>query len=270
MSPRYNVTFAKLRGLSPTGDVRAFDRGADGTLFADGAGMVALKRLDRVIEDDDPVFGVLLGFGGSADGRGTAIYAPNPDGQRQCLDRAWQAAGLTADDIDWVVAHGTGTTVGDAVELRTLAAAAEKGSLSCGSNKSLLSHSAWSSGAVSVIELLMALRQETIPAQRRFTEPEDAAETGKVVQVPVADVPWPWDDRRPRVGGVSAFGFGGTNAHLLIGDRAPAQPDRPAEAEAEETDPVVLLAWTAHLPGDPSLEELTRFLRGGGVPGPRT
>jgi 3-oxoacyl-(acyl-carrier-protein) synthase len=268
VSPRYNTTFAKLRGLTRTGDVRVFDRDADGTLFADGAAVVALKRLDRALADADRVFGVILGFGGSADGRGTAIYAPNPDGQRRCLDLAWRDAGMTAEDIDWVVAHGTGTTVGDAVELRTLAAAAAPAVVPCGSNKSLFGHSAWSSGAVSLIELLMAFRRETIPAQHRFTEPGPAMGTGNGVRVPLTDTPWPRDDGRPRVGGVSAFGFGGTNAHLLIGDRAPAQSARPAATR--ENDPVVLLAWTAHLPGDPDPEMLARFMRDGAVPGPRT
>ncbi|MDG4830639.1 beta-ketoacyl synthase N-terminal-like domain-containing protein [Solwaraspora sp. WMMD1047] len=268
VSPRYNITFAKLRGLTRSGDVRVFDRDADGTLFSDGAAVVALKRLDRALADADPVLGVLLGFGGSADGRGTAIYAPNPNGQRRCLDLAWRDAGVTADDIDWVVAHGTGTTVGDAVELRTLADASRPVTLRCSSHKSLFGHSAWSSGAVSVIELLMALRQEKIPAQHRFAEPAPAAESGRGVCVPVVETPWPRDDRRSRIGGVSAFGFGGTNAHLLIGDRAPAGSAR--SAVIGDSDPVVLLAWTAHLPGDPDTEELARFVRGGPVPGPRT
>jgi 3-oxoacyl-(acyl-carrier-protein) synthase len=272
VTPRYNVTFAKLRGLSRTGDVRAFDGQADGTLFSDGAGIVALKRLDRAVEDGDPVLGVLLGFGGSSDGRGTAIYAPNPVGQRRCLDRAWQAAGVTADDIDWVIAHGTGTAVGDAVELRTLADAAGAAALWCGSNKSLLGHTGWSAGVVSVIELLTALRWETIPAQRRFTGPGSPPESGGRVRVPITDVPWHSDGRRPRIGGVSAFGFGGTNAHLLIADRPSgpsARPTAPPPA-TEETDPVVLLAWTAHLPGDPGPAQLARLVRDGRHPGPRT
>ncbi|QDY80418.1 beta-ketoacyl synthase N-terminal-like domain-containing protein [Streptomyces qinzhouensis] len=268
VTPRYNITFSKLRGLSAGGDVRAFDEHADGTLFSDGAGAVALKRLDRAVEDGDPVFGVLVGFGGSSDGRGTAIYAPNPVGQRRCLDRAWQASGLTADDIDWVIAHGTGTAVGDAVELRTLAAAVDPGSVRCGSNKSLLGHTGWSSGVVSVVQALTALRRGMIPAQRRFTEPGLTAGTGDRVRVPTADVPWPADGRRSRTVGVSAFGFGGTNAHLLIADREPARAaPRPARTEP---DPVVLLAWTAHLPGDPDPAALVRLLRDGRLPGPRT
>ncbi|MFF3557943.1 beta-ketoacyl synthase N-terminal-like domain-containing protein [Streptomyces tsukubensis] len=92
VTPRYNVTFSELHGLSPSGDVRAFDDDADGTLFSDGAGVVALKRLDQAVEDGDPVFGVLVGFGGSSDGRETAIYAPNPVGQRRCPNRARQAS----------------------------------------------------------------------------------------------------------------------------------------------------------------------------------
>ncbi|MFE0421750.1 beta-ketoacyl synthase N-terminal-like domain-containing protein [Streptomyces sp. NPDC058953] len=268
VTPRYNVTFSKLHGLSRGGDVRAFDDHADGTLFSDGAGVVALKRLDRAVEDGDPVFGVLVGFGGSSDGRGTAIYAPNPAGQRRCLDRARQASGLTADDVDWVIAHGTGTAVGDAVELRTLAAATDPGSVWCGSNKSLLGHTGWSSGVISVVQALTALRHGTIPAQRRFSGPGLTARTGDRVRIPTADVPWPAGDRRSRTAGVSAFGFGGTNAHLLISDREPVRTaPRPARTGP---DPVVLLAWTAHLPGDPGPAATERLVREGRLPGPRT
>ncbi|WP_224058169.1 beta-ketoacyl synthase N-terminal-like domain-containing protein [Streptomyces kanamyceticus] len=268
VTPRYNVTFSKLRGLSTGGDVRAFDRGADGTLFSDGAGIVALKRLGRAVEDGDAVLGVLVGFGGSSDGRGTAIYAPNPKGQRRCLDRAWRHAGLTADDIDWVIAHGTGTAVGDAVELKTLAEATDPGGLWCGSNKSLLGHTGWSSGVVSVVQALTALREGAIPAQRRFIEPGLTAENGDGVRVPVDAVPWHEGGPRPRVAGVSAFGFGGTNAHLLVADRAPVP--RVRHVPPPETDPVVLLAWTAHLPGDPDPAAVARLVRDGRAPGPRT
>ncbi|OON71505.1 polyketide synthase [Streptomyces tsukubensis] len=268
VTPRYNVTFSKLRGLSPGGDVRAFDRDADGTLFSDGAGIVALKRLDRAVEDGDAVLGLLVGFGGSSDGRGTAIYAPNPKGQRRCLDRARRNAGLAADDVDWVIAHGTGTAVGDAVELKTLAETAGPGGLWCGSNKSLLGHTGWSSGVVSVIHALTALREGVVPAQRRFTAPGLTEETGDRVRVPVEDVPWREDGRRPRVAGVSAFGFGGANAHLLVADRTPARRIR--DVRPPESDPVVLLAWTAHLPGDPGPAEVARLVRDGHVPGPRT
>ncbi|MBP5941850.1 polyketide synthase [Streptomyces acidiscabies] len=266
VTPRYNVTFAKLRGLSPGEDVRVFDERADGTLFSDGAGVVVLKLLERAVEDGDPVLGVLLGFGGSSDGRGTAIYAPNPVGQSRCLERARRAAGVSADDVDWVLAHGTGTSVGDAVELRTLAGATGAGGVWCGSNKSLLGHSAWSSGVVSVIEALTALWEGAIPAQARFTSFGASAPYADRVRVPVTDVPWPEDRRRARVVGVSAFGFGGTNGHLLIADRAEVPTSRPVP----DADPVVVLAWTAHLPGDPGPGEVARWLRGGVLPGPRT
>ncbi|MGW0909721.1 beta-ketoacyl synthase N-terminal-like domain-containing protein [Streptomyces sp. NPDC002853] len=274
VTPRYNVGFAKLRGLSRTGDVRVFDQAADGTLFTDGAGIVALKRLDRARADGDPVLGVLLGFGGSSDGRGAAIYAPNPVGQRRCLDRARQSAGVTSDAVDWVVAHGTGTAVGDAVEVRTLAEVTGPDGVWCGSNKSLLGHTGWSAGVVSVIELLTALRHGAIPAQRRYTERAAQPAGGTTepaddrVRIPVTDIPWPEGGTRPRIAGASSFGFGGTNAHLLVADRAPAP--RPRPAPEPEADPVVLLAWSAHLPGDPGPAEVEQLVREGRLAGPRT
>jgi hypothetical protein len=103
VTPRYNVAFSKLGGLTRTGRVRSFDRAADGTLFSDGSAIVALKTLDRALDDGDPVLGVVAGFGASSDGRGKAIFAANPAGQIRCVQRARDAAGLTAADIDWVI-----------------------------------------------------------------------------------------------------------------------------------------------------------------------
>jgi acyl transferase domain-containing protein len=258
VSPRYNVAFAKLGGLSRSGNVRVFDRAADGTLFSDGAAVVALKLLDRAVDDGDRILGVLAGFGASSDGRGKAVHAPNPVGQALCVERARHAGRIEADEVDWVIAHGTGTPVGDAVELRTLEDAAPPTGYLCTSNKSLVGHTGWSAGTVSVIHLLLALQHERIPAQRGFTEPADAAVKAGRVRVPRVSTPWPAVGGRPRVAGVSSFGFGGANAHLLIQEYA---PDRAVRATVDlSTDPLVLVAWSAQLPGDPARTEIESML----------
>jgi 3-oxoacyl-(acyl-carrier-protein) synthase len=261
VAPRYNIGFAKLGGLSRSGRLRVFDEHADGTLFSEGAAVVVLKTLRRALADRDPVLGVLAGFGASSDGRGRAIYAPSPSGQSLCLERAHRAAGVDESQVDWVVAHGTGTVAGDAAELTALAAAAPPGGRLTVSNKPVVGHTGWSSGAVSVIHALLALRHDSIPAQHGYATPAPGSPIGTRVTVPVHATPWPRRDGRPRTVGVSSFGFGGANGHLVISEHGarPAVPPAPAHGP----DPVVLVAWAAHLPGEPGRGEVEHMLATG-------
>ncbi|WP_326799654.1 SDR family NAD(P)-dependent oxidoreductase [Streptomyces sp. NBC_01808] len=236
------VLFAKLDGLAGGDRVRSLDRGADGVLFSDGAAVVALKTYARALADGDPVLGFVRGFGGSSDGRGKAVYAPNPAGQRIALERAWAAAGVGPEDVDWIVAHATGTAAGDQAELRALAAAAPGRRWTLTSNKSLIGHTGWAAGAVNVIHALLALRHEAIPGQHLYTEP-----VADDVTVPVRTLSWrPSPDGRARTAGVSAMGFGGTNAHVVVSDRP-----GPAAPAAADPAPVVVVATTALEPPSP-------------------
>ncbi|MFE9040507.1 SDR family oxidoreductase [Streptomyces sp. NPDC007818] len=286
LGPRYSVLFSQLGGLSRAGAVRALDSGADGVLFSDGAGFVALKRLDRARADGDRVFGVLAGFGSASDGRGRAVHAPHHTGQERALERARGAAGLAAEQIDWVVAHATGTPVGDEVERGVVTRLLPHAW--CTSNKSVIGHTGWTAGVASVVHALQALAHSVIPPQIPYSAPDavpgsaltdapgsapdsapDSAPAGPpagepVLRVPTGPVPWPRPAGRPRTAGVSAFGFGGTNAHLLLQD-AP-RPGEPAPASLPEPvdgEPVVAVAWAAHLPGAPDGHEVARRLAAG-------
>lgn len=269
--PRYNTAFAKLGGLSRRGRLSVFDRDADGTLFSEAAAVVALKTLGRALEDGDPVLGVLAGFGASSDGRGRTVCAASPAGQVLCIERAQRAAGLDASQVDWVVAHGTATAAGDAAELAALAETAPPAGRLCASNKPIVGHTGWSAGAVSVIHALLALRHGLIPAHHGFSAPPPGSAVGTRVEIPVRSRPWPGkDDGESRTVGVSSFGFGGTNGHLLIREHAPQRPT-PTETETETlADPVVLVAWAAHLPGDPTRAEVEHMLATGAWTCPRT
>ncbi|WP_051804696.1 SDR family oxidoreductase [Streptomyces griseus] len=264
LGPRYGVLFSQLKGLSRTGEVRAFDRGADGVLFSDGAGFVALKRLDRARADGDRILGVLAGFGAASDGRGRAVHAPHHTGQERALARARTASGIGADAVDWVVAHATGTPVGDGVERGVLAR--ELPHAWCTSNKSVIGHTGWTAGVASVVHALQALAHSVIPPQIPYEAPDGAP----ALRVPTGPVPWPRTAGRPRTVGVSSFGFGGTGAHLLLqdaprpGEAAPASLPKPVA-----DDPVVAVAWSAHLPGAPGAAEVARRLAGGLPPAER-
>ncbi|MFF9343864.1 SDR family oxidoreductase [Streptomyces sp. NPDC014773] len=270
LGPRYSVLFSRLGGLSRSGAVRAFDGGADGVLFSDGAGFVALKRLDRARADGDRVLGVLAGFGAASDGRGRAVHAPHHTGQERALARARAVSGIPAEQVDWVVAHGTGTPAGDRVERDVLHR--QLPHAWCTSNKSVVGHTGWSAGVVSVIHALQALAHGVIPPQTPYSAPDGAP----ALRVPTGPVPWPRTPGRPRTVGVSSFGFGGTNAHLLLqdaprpGEAAPVSLPAPVPPPGNAgDDPVVAVAWSAHLPGAPGAEEVARRLAAGLPPASR-
>lgn len=255
------VLFSKLQGLSKSGQVRSLDGAADGVLFSDGAALLVLKTAARARADGDEILGYVAGFGGSSDGRGKAIYAPNAAGQRIALRRAWSAAQLTADDLDWLIAHATGTPTGDKTELTALAENAPASRpWTVTSNKSLVGHSGWAAGVVSAVHALLALRHQRIPAQRRFAKlprSGDGAIAAKI-DVPLSPRDWPARAERPRRVAVSAMGFGGTNGHLLLSDQP--SPMRPA---AGSSSPLVITGWAAHLPGAPSRAAVAAWASGG-------
>lgn len=275
LAPSGSVLFAKLNGLSAGGAVRALDAGADGALFSDGAGLVVLKRLSRARADGDQVLGLLSAIGLSADGRGKAIYAPAPAGQELAVERALARGGFGAEDVDWIVAHATGTPAGDEAEFTGLHARyAGTGTRPTyvTSNKSLVGHSGWAAGVVSVIHALLALRHGTIPAQYRFERlPEALAGLPDGLRVPHEPVPWPAREDRPRRVAVSGFGFGGTNAHLVLSEdhRAAARSGTPLAVPSPVDEDLVVVGWSSRLPGDPDSEAVAAWASGEGPePGP--
>ncbi|MFT9471495.1 SDR family oxidoreductase [Streptomyces sp. Mo3] len=278
LAPRGTVLFSKLQGLSKRGEVHALDEDADGVIFADGAALVVLKRLSRARADGDEVLGVLRAFGSSSDGKGKAIYAPNAAGQSLAVRRALEAGEVEGGAVSWVNAHATGTPAGDLAEFTTLREYyGTAGPAAVTSNKSLIGHTGWAAGVVSLIENLLGLAEHTIPGQFRFSRPREdfrLAETG--LEITPEHKEWPGKPDGPRLAAVSGFGFGGTNAHLIVSEHRP----RPAAASATATDRapatvtkvpdpgsrVAIVGWSAHLPGLEGREEVTRWLGGGPRP----
>lgn len=268
LAPRGTVLFAKLQGLSTRGDVRSLDEAADGVVFADGAAVVVLKKLSRAKADGDRILALVDAVGTSSDGKGKAVYAPNAAGQDLAVRRALAGRSRGGEDVDWVVAHATGTPAGDLAEFSTMRRHyGTAGPTAVTSNKSLIGHTGWAAGVVSVIEAVLGLHHEMIPPQHRFTAtPEEfrLAETG--LAVPTAPQPWPRTGNVPRTAAVSGFGFGGTNAHVLLREHLPAARPSGAVAPREQAPAVVVVGWAAHVPGLEG-DELTRWLRGGRGPG---
>ncbi|MEA5360344.1 SDR family NAD(P)-dependent oxidoreductase [Amycolatopsis sp., V23-08] len=216
--------------LSPSGGCHPFDASADGIVSGEGCGAVVLKPLAAARAAGDRVLGVLLGSAVGQDGRGNGLTAPNPLAQIDVVTRALDDAGVAADRVSYVEAHGTGTLLGDPIELDALSEVFGAGLPALGSVKANLGHLEGAAGMAALIKLLLMLRHGEIPKQPHFTEPNPNIEVpGYPECVPVETAAWPGADR---IGGVSAFGWSGTNAHLVVGEPPAVAP--PTEADGPE------------------------------------
>ena len=215
------VKFCKIGALSATG-TRPFDAGADGFVMGEGAALFVLKRLADAERDGDRVYAVLLGLGGSSDGKGKGITAPNPVGQRLAVERAWVNAGLKPATASAIEAHGTSTRVGDAAELASLgevfgSAGAEPGSIALGSVKSNIGHLKAAAGAAGLFKMVMQLHDKQLAPSLHFRDPNPNVDwTHTPFRVNTELREWPADPDGARRGAVSAFGFGGTNFHAVL------------------------------------------------------
>jgi acyl transferase domain-containing protein/NAD(P)-dependent dehydrogenase (short-subunit alcohol dehydrogenase family) len=224
MGPSTFVKFCKIGALSATGS-RPFAEGADGFVMGEGAAAFLLKRLDDAERDGDKIYAVIRGVAGSSDGKGKGITAPNPQGQILAVRRAWEDAGLDPATCGLVEAHGTSTRVGDVVEVQSLAecfCGAPRGSVGLGSAKSNIGHLKAGAGAAGLLKAVYAIHHAELPPTLQAERPNPAIDFDAtpffLVREPRA---WETKDGTPRRGGVSAYGFGGTNFHLVLEEHRP-------------------------------------------------
>ena len=223
------VKFCAIGALSPTG-TRPYADGADGFVMGEGAALFIVKRLADAVRDGDRIYAVVRGVGGASDGKGKGITAPNPIGQRLAVERGWHNAGLSPAECGLIEGHGTSTRVGDAVELNALMEAFSgvqlaPGSIALGSVKSNIGHLKAAAGAAGMLKATLALHNKVLPPSLNFERPNhnlDWATSPFAVNTELRD--WDIADERTRVAGVSAFGFGGTNFHIVMEEYVPDRP----------------------------------------------
>lgn len=218
------MCFSKTPALSPTQDARPFSIDSDGTILGEGIGMVVLKRLSDAIKDNDKIYCIIKGIGTSSDGKGKAIYAPSAEGQMLAIKRAQQQSNVTPETIELIEAHGTGTKVGDEVEISALkqifsSPPLPNHSIAIGSVKSQIGHTKAAAGTAGLIKIALALYNKTIPPTIKISKPNPLLTTNSAFYLPKDIRPWfktQYNKAFPRRAAVSSFGFGGSNYHAIL------------------------------------------------------
>jgi acyl transferase domain-containing protein/acyl carrier protein len=221
LHPHTTAALTMFGGLSPDGRCKAFDARADGFGRGEGCGVVVLKPLSRALADGNDIWCVVRGSATNNDGLSNGLTAPNPVAQEEVLREAYARAGVDPRVVGYVEAHGTGTMLGDPIEAASLGAVLGSGAgrplsapLFIGSVKTNIGHLEAAAGVAGFIKAALCLRHGQIPASLHFTEPNPHIPFAELaLRVPTAPQPWP---EGPRLAGVSAFGWGGTNVHVVL------------------------------------------------------
>jgi acyl transferase domain-containing protein/acyl carrier protein/NAD(P)-dependent dehydrogenase (short-subunit alcohol dehydrogenase family) len=230
MSASTYIKFCKIGALSGTG-TRPYDNGADGFVMGEGAAIFILKRLEDAERDGDRIYAVIRGLGGSSDGKGKGITAPNPIGQKLAVARAWENAGLSPATAAMLEGHGTSTVVGDAAELQSLEEVfrqfgLKSASIALGSVKSNIGHLKGAAGAAGMLKTALSLHEKMIPPSLNFKNPNANIDFNKSPFFVNTELrPWEVNGPGVRRAGVSAFGFGGTNFHAVLEEFIPGMID---------------------------------------------
>ena len=250
ITPLVTVGFDEVGGvLAPDGRIKSFSQDADGYARSEGGGMLVLKRLSDARRDGDEIIAVIAGSAVNHDGRSNGLLAPNPDAQAEVLRKAYKDAGINPRDVDYIEAHGTGTILGDPIEADALGRVVGKGRAAdkpalLGAVKSNVGHLESAAGAASLAKMALALKNDKIPPSINYTGPNPYIDF-EAVRLKVADTVTDW----PRysghaISGVSGFGFGGANAHMVLREVLPsdlvepepqpdAEPEKPKVSEAD-------------------------------------
>jgi len=262
ISSRPFIAFSAASMLSIDGRCKAFDASANGFVRAEGAGIVVLKPLSRALTDGDPVYAVIAGSAVNQDGRTTGIAMPSQAAQEELISGVCMQAGIAPGDVEYVEAHGTGTEVGDPIEAMAIGNVLSRGRTEgqkcvIGSVKTNIGHLEAAAGIAGVIKVALSLKHRMIPPNLHFHNPNPRIPFDDLqLRVPIGLEPWP-EAFRPAIAGVNSFGFGGTNAHLIMTEYAVHDDISPLAGENPPR--AMALPVSAHTPQ--ALKALVRSYR---------
>ncbi|MEX3612467.1 MAG: amino acid adenylation domain-containing protein [Burkholderia gladioli] len=249
--------------LSPRGRCLSFEAAGDGMVLSEAVGMLVLKRLDQAIADGDAIHGVIEASGSNQDGTSNGITAPNGRAQEALLSETWTRHGITPEHISHFEVHGTGTSLGDAVEGNAIGRAigrvsARRGFCVIGTSKTHIGHTGAASGAVGLIKLLLSLRHRRLPGLLHVERANPLIDwNASPLRLPEADMAWDGEPDLPRYAGLNAFGHSGTNVHMVVREYGPGEGDRLGPQLLEQAQEVLLpLSAT----GAPQLARIARRL----------
>lgn len=255
LEPSGSISTSRGRMMSMAGRCKTFDATADGYVRAEGCAMIVLKRLSDALADGDNVLAVIVGTAVNQDGRSNGLTAPNGRAQEAVIRAALQDAKLKPADISYVETHGTGTSLGDPIEVRALGAVFGEGRsadnpLMIGSVKTNVGHLEAAAGIVGLVKVILALQNKTIPPHLNLDEPNPYIPWDQLpITVPTKLSDWRTPDNKRRIAGLSSFGFSGTNSHMIIAE-APLKTVQ--ESQAERTSHLFTLSAKT----EPALNEL--------------
>nr|WP_110808534.1 type I polyketide synthase [Mycolicibacterium iranicum] len=240
LTPATMITFSNAQMLSPDGRCKTFDAAADGYVRGEGCGVIVIKRLEDALRDGDRIRAVIRGSAINQDGASGGLTVPNGLAQQRVIADALKRADLEPSDVGYLEAHGTGTSLGDPIEAQAAGAVLGAGRepdqpLLIGSVKTNIGHLEAAAGIAGVIKVILSLEHETLPKHLHFENPSPHIPWDRLpVEVVKENIPWQRNGK-PRIAGVSSFGFAGTNAHVLLEEAPIVQP---AEAPRPDPEPV--------------------------------
>ncbi|WP_102417082.1 type I polyketide synthase [Mycobacterium sp. 4858] len=241
LSPATMMTFSRAHMLAPDGRCKTFDASADGYVRGEGCGVIVVKRLDDAIRDGDRIRAVIRGSAVNQDGASGGLTVPNGVAQQRVVAEALERAGVSARDVGYLEAHGTGTSLGDPIEVQAAAAVLGEGRdadrpLLIGSVKTNIGHLEAAAGIAGIIKVVLSLEHQLLPKHLNFSNPSPYIPWDRL-PVRVVDEAIGWErNGHPRVAGVSSFGFSGTNAHVIL-EEAPDDIGRRAAAPGAVEQP---------------------------------
>ncbi len=244
LAPEHLIGICQMQALSPDGRCKTFDASADGFGQGEGCGMVALKRLADAQADNDNILAVIQGSAVNHDGQARTVTTPSGPAQRAMLQEALDDAALKPDQIDYVETHGTGTPLGDPIEVmaiaRVLCQDDRSKPLHLGSVKTNVGHLDSAAGVAGLMKVVLSLQHNTIPPHLNYTEPNRHIPWDDwPLNVPTENIPWQGEER---FAGISAFGMSGTNVHLIVGQAPDASASAPLPADNTSTEQVLTLS----------------------------